>query len=548
MIEINTVYDAPRTNWFIALQRMVRRPGACVAVVATVATGCGGSDKPPNTPPDATTADATETPTTDDAATMIDAPAPDAPVTMIVSATETLHYVTDTGIVDRSEDLTGVTFASFTPTASGFERRTVQGTVDGTFALPVGIGAPAWLLEFGADQRLDRIFVASSAAHIDLSPVLLGRPDRRFPSLPTAVTINVTGLAPWQLSDELGVLSSNAGALSLDIEKGASLQIGDTALTGHVIAWPTRLIDAAKGDITTMFQLVNKTPPTGFSGTYVALVKSGPATGFTMVNGSPATMTVALANVPQTSTLSVHVKRSQFDALRTQVGPGALASEVFEQSLFIVALPHVREDALLAEEPRLVVAFPAPDKLDYDQSFVYGNPFTTGGVAWDELAEIRYNFRVPVLAAGATTPLNVPVGFLARIPVPALAADGTIAPTLTPVRNVKIAGRSLAEPQVGVGLTPTITWDPPLTGTPTSYEVSVRQVTADRTATTLRSIATFITTSTSLRLPDSVLSVGASYILMIDAEAAREYDPAKPFGTDGLPSFSATAATAQFTP
>jgi hypothetical protein len=221
---------------------------------------------------------------------------------------------------------------------------------------------------------------------------------------------------------------------------------------------------------------------------------------------------------------------------------------VFEQSLFIVAAPHVREDALLAEEPRLVVAFPAPDKLDYDQSFVYGNPFTTGGVAWDELAEIRYNFRVPVLAAGATTPLNVPVGFLARIPVPALAADGTIAPTLTPVRNVKIAGSSLAEPQVGVGLTPTITWDPPLTGTPTSYEVSVRQVTADRTATTLRSIASFITTSTSLRLPDSVLSVGASYILVIDAEAAREYDPAKPFRTNGLPSFSAIAATAQFTP
>jgi hypothetical protein len=61
-------------------------------------------------------------------------------------------------------------------------------------------------------------------------------------------------------------------------------------------------------------------------------------------------------------------------------------------------------------------------------------------------------------------------------------------------------------------------------------------------------IATFRTTSTSLQLPDSVLSSGASYILVIDANAVPDYDPAAPFTSGGLSNFFATSATAQFTP
>ena len=64
----------------------------------------------------------------------------------------------------------------------------------------------------------------------------------------------------------------------------------------------------------------------------------------------------------------------------------------------------------------------------------------------------------------------------------------------------------------------------------------------------MRSIAMLLTTSTSLQLPDAVLSSGASYIHVIDANASRAYDPAVPFGIDQLPWVSARAVTAQFTP
>jgi hypothetical protein len=535
MKAINTVRKTPEP---------MTRSGSYMAALATVAIACSGTNKPPEAPPDAAVVDAAPTV---DAPEVVDAPTVDAPTTMVVGGTGTLHYVTDTGEVDRPEDFSAVPFTSFTPTPGGFERRTGAGAADGTFTVPVGIGAPAWQLEILFNPRGPRVFFVSSAARLDLSSFVLGRPDRRFPSLPTTVTINATGLSPWQLPDQIGIVSANAGALVSGAQSRTTPAPGDTAIAGHVIAWTTTLVEAAKGDTTTMFQLVAKTTDTG-SPSYVALAKSGPATGFTMVNGSSATMTVALADVPQSKTLAIHVKRSQFDALRAQTGPGALPSELVEQSIFIHALPQFRRRGSFAGAPRLVVSFPAEGTLDYDRTFTYGNPFKTGGVAWEEFAVVRYNFSVPVLAAGAATPVNVQAGFRYVIPIAALAVDGTIAPVLTPVRNVKIAGLDLATPRAGVGLTPTIAWDPPSTGTPSSYLVGVRRVAANGTATTVLPVATFRTTSTSLQLPDSVLLNGASYILVIDADAVPDYDHDAPFKSGGLPNFFATSATAQFTP
>jgi hypothetical protein len=540
------------------LELLGTRSRACMSaiamsVIAMISIACSEGKKLPNALPDAAVIDAmaVDAAPVVDAPEVIDAPIPDAPTTRVVRGTATLHHVTDLGDVDAPEDLSTVPFASFTPTASGFERRAGAGAADGTFAVPVGIDALAWQLEIQLNRGQPRFFLASSAAQLDLSSFVFGRPDTRFPSQPTTVTVNATGLSPWQMADEIGIMSANAGALVSDVQTTTSPAPGATAITGHVIAWRETLIEAAKGDTAMMFQLAEKTTGAELPG-YVALARSGPATGFTMVNGSPATMTVALADVPQSSRVTLHVKRSQFDALRAQVGPGALPSEVIEQSIFIHALPQLRRRGFFIVGPRLVVSFPATGTLDYDRTLIYGNPFTTGGVAWDEYAIVRYNFGVPVLAASATTPANVEVGFMGQIPIAALAADGTVAPALTPVRNVKIAGKDLATPRVDVGLTPTITWDPPSTGTPTgtptSYLVSVRRVTANGTATAVLPIATFRTTSTSLQLPDAVLSTGASYMLVIDANAIPDYDHAAPFTSGGLPNFFATCATAQFTP
>jgi hypothetical protein len=467
---------------------------------------------------------------------------------MTVHGTGTIHWVGDSGTVDRPFDLSRQAFTSVTPTASGFERRLGIGSADGTFDVPVGLAAPSWLLGFNGTGR-PPTFLVGNSLHPDLSFFVLGRPDRRFPVQATSLTINATGLEPWQLADELGILSSNAGAL-LSGTQVVPINVGDTAIAGKTTEWFEPLVDAGKGDRALVFQLGSKfADPPGSNGFYVALTRAGVATPFAMADGATAAMTVELADVPQTRALTVHVKRSQFDALRAQVGPGAQPSRSFQQSLFIHALPRALQRGFFDIAPRVARFFPPTDEAeDYDQSFIYGNAFETAGIGWDEFMIARYNFFVPVLAAGATTTFDLQVGFEAQLPVSALAVDGTIAPVVAPVRNVKIAGRELVTPQTGVGLTPTITWDAPAIGAPTCYSVRLRQVGVSGTTTTVRVVATFLTTATSLTLPGSLLSSGSSYLLEIEAQAIPDYEGTIAPFVNGLPAAFANAATAQFTP
>jgi hypothetical protein len=259
-------------------------------------------------------------------------------------------------------------------------------------------------------------------------------------------------------------------------------------------------------------------------------------------------MTVELADVPQSRALTVHVRRSQFDALRAQVGPDAQPRLTFQHSLFIHALPRAQQRGFFAAAPRVARFIASTSSDDYDQRFTYGDPFETAGIAWDEFLIARHRFFVPVLAAGATTAANLDVGFVAPLPVSALAVDGTIAPQVAPVRNMKIAGRDLMAPQTGVGRAPAITWDAPALGAPTCYSVRLHQVGLDATATTLRLVATFSTTATALTLPDTLLSSGSSYVLEIEAQAIPDDQCTSAPFVNGLPAAFADAATAQFTP
>lgn len=511
---------------------------------ALIAIGCDKEGSSVTLPDGAIDAPVVDAPEVD--APGIDAP-PSTPATMTVHGTGTIHWVGDTATIDRPFDLSRLLFTSFTPTATGFERRTGTGSADGTFDVPVGLAAPSWQLGFNSPGQ-PPIFLVGDSLHPDLSFFLLGRPDRRFPAQPTSLTISATGLDPWRLPDELGILSSNAGALLIGTDV-VSINEGDTAIAGKTTDWTEPLIDAAKGDTTLVFQLSAKSAdPPGSNGGYVALTKAGVATPFAMVDGAATAMTVALADVPQSRALTVHVQRPQFDALRSQVGPGAQPARSFQHSLFIHALPRALQRGFFDLAPRVAWFFPSAGTDDYDQSFSYGNPFKTAGIGWDEFMIAHHNFFIPVLAPGATTPFNLQVGFTAHLPVSALAVDGTIAPVLTPVRNAKIAGLDLMTPQTGVGLTPTVTWDAPAIGTPTCYSILLRQVGLNDTTTTVRTVATFLTTATSLTLPGTLLSSSSSYLLEIEAQAIPDYHGTNTPFVNGLPAIFANAATAQFMP
>lgn len=136
------------------------------------------------------------------------------------------------------------------------------------------------------------------------------------------------------------------------------------------------------------------------------------------------------------------------------------------------------------------------------------------------------------------------------LPIAAVRTDGTLAPVIGPVRTVAIAGMDLgtAQSRTGVGVTPKVTWDAPAIGTATGYNVEITAVTAMGTATQLKPVANFVTKSTSLQIPDRIITAGASYILVITAYADAGTDFTSTPYSLGLPDAAATFVTAQFSP
>jgi hypothetical protein len=488
-------------------------------------------------------------------------PPPDAGGDIIVRGTFVDHFVTDTGVVDIPSDLSrNPSISVLVPTASGFDTHAGTGAPDGSFMVDLGPAAPPWQLEltYGAASASPlSVFFIGNATQFTFGAFALGRPDQAFPSSSTHVTLNVNGLSSWQATDGLEIVSSNVGAVAHDVETQfpgfpTTPTPGVTAISNVTIPWFNPLIDATKGDAAMVYQLVTGTGPV-FTRTLGTI---GQASPITMVDGGTATMMVTLSRVALDRVLTVHLKRSLFDAFHSQVGPAAGPPLAGRQNVIIQALPGIAQRGFFGvDDPFLAEALLFDNgTTDLDLTFTYGNPFKTGGASWDDFVRILYPFNVPVMAPGSQVATSVEVGFTTFIPVAAFPTDGTIAPVLSPVRSVQIGGMDLMAPRTAVGLTPTVTWDPPALGTPTAYLVKLDEVTTNAAdpnhKTVVNEVADFSLTSTTLHIPPSLLVAGHSYMLVIDAELFPGADlVAAPGLTTGVAAHHhATVATAQFTP
>lgn len=462
--------------------------------------------------------------------------------TMTLYGVATTHSVSDSGVTDAPSDLSSVHFSSFSSASGALERHDGTGTANGTFTVPVEPGATDWQLgyQFGTGTPE---FVVSHAISPDFSLFQWGRADRALPTLQTNVTLTLTGLTAWQTTDSLQLMSSNVGAVVYNLDHWTPDRItpGMTSLANETLDWKSTrapLIDAAKGDKTQIYQLV-----TDAAGDYLALGKLATLTNFTTTDGAPSTLTADLNEVRQDKTFTLHFEGSLFEEMRTAVGPDA---EPAFQMFIIRAFPDSNLHRSFA--PTLMRLFARGAPTDLDRTVAYANPFSTGGVPWDELAVIEYVVDVPVLAAGARDPVVMSGGYDATFPLASITG-GNVTPLVTPVRGVKVGGLHVSTPKTGVGLTPLVTWSAPTTGTPTSYSVLVSEVKlATDGSTDVHGVALFHTTATSLRLPPTILANDASYMLTITAHVAPETDIATTPLLHGLSEATATSFTAQFKP
>jgi len=323
--------------------------------------------------------------------------------------------------------------------------------------------------------------------------------------------------------------------------------VGATTISGQAIDWQTAfapIVDGARGDTTWVTQL------TAANLRYARLTRAGVARGFTVTDGRPAMLSAALAPVAQDRTLALRWKGAAFAALAAQAGPGAQPAPA--PAISIRALPDALArhgnffSRLYTNLPSLVDFGPISGAADLDETVTYGNPFSSQGARWTELATVVYAIPVSI-----RTPQGnglVLAMMVSATPVGALAETGVLAPAITPVRDARIDGQPLDTSRSRAGLAPLLTWEAPAVGAATSYAVAVHAVEGSALGVDVKKVATFHTRAPSLRLPDGIMRAEGSYVFTITAIAAPGADlTTRPF-VGSLPYAAADHVTARLTP
>lgn len=456
-----------------------------------------------------------------------------------VVGTRVLRWVTEYGEIDLPDDV---------------ERAQIGAWVDGTFYPGSGQRDGIFLIpgvppDLTYLLRFNRDYVMTSARTLDLGFWLKGRPDAVSAEQGTRLAIALSGLNPWGVADDLELFSANAGVAGFniwadDIDHTVP-RPGTTYLVqtlDYLAIFPQVLIEATRGDQTIVHQLVTKyAGMPGAGAVYAAAAKALSTSSLTVVNRQTSSLAGTLADVLQDNTFSLNWALSTFHAYGSQVHPSA---QFQDDELYIAVLRDSASHGFYDAAPDLVEAYVPPGTSDQTFEFIYGNPFPS---EWGEpFAESLTRYVMAYLAPGATLPYlaNANLGYadlLSNFPV-----DHNI--QMSPPRNVSINGQIATGDLSGIGLTPTISWDPPEVGTPIYYRVTLRELTVSGIQTQAPTRGRFFTADTSLSVPPGVLADGRRYFVAIGAYNRGGPDFRQAPLQTGLPLAFASALTGTFVP
>ncbi len=370
---------------------------------------------------------------------------------------------------------------------------------DGTFTIPNVPTGTFWLRFQEATGPTAPVGPAifletASGTGIDLGYDQLGRANVTRTSTTTTVTFPVTLAKNWNSADQIQIASSNA-----DVGEWLSRvnpNFRSNFALGNASAAPLNLIRT--GDVVTLFHLYNFTDsssgltyraararadrtdtniPGGAAITVPRYTLTAPTVNGTVPGGLWSTATFesyrTLMNVP-TGTGTTHslVIGASVGSL-TGYGPQPRNSP---PTLFTMSAP-------LGTTNRTVGA-----NLQYVHVLAQNGTVTA---QWNEWRGVEFGGSVTYTAAGATTGVTERASMGRRDALTALSA---LTPTLSPVRTLAVAPKgglpvAAYTAVTGVGLEPTLTWDPPAVGTPTSYVVEVFRLARNGTATTSTKVA-----------------------------------------------------------
>jgi hypothetical protein len=444
--------------------------------------------------------------------------------TGIIQGSQVQSYIVESGAVsNKPVDLTSAQIAAYVPTGSTYLAPLPgTGLADGSFTIP---NVPAG----GFYIKLNDAFYWTTQNTIDLGWDALGRMDAQQAVNPPVLSLNVASPLPllWHLSDELQVYTANLSFY--DLGDCPFTQPEDTFSWSD--SWNT--LPSAATDTTYIYQLTSR--PTTAGSKLLALAAST-SMPLTLLDGVNASYPVELSPVDSTSNFHLNVAGSALAAIRPGISTNASPDGTYAA---LDAMPTGASRGVTGITPDLVILLNAQMSSDTDFGDVsYGNPFPATWAPFVDLADQVYvNYSVP----NTSTKVRV-VGINSTQTTTMPSASNPIAPLIGSVSNPTIGGMNFHDDLQNVGTTPTLSWQPPTLGSPTSYVIRLYEIRANSVGGySAYTVATFSTTQQSFTIPDGYMQAGKMNFFRIMAMYRPSVDFESQPRRAGFPNASADA-------
>ena len=393
-----------------------------------------------------------------------------------------------------------------------------------------------------------------------------GRPDATPVTLPTTLTVAVTGMSAFnnavasaapQRGFEFYATQSNGWWFGAEDFASPPINDGDTTATlaldlGSLACGNgPNLIEPSKGDTAILSQVAAAPMANGVPYYYLnktaTLIISGD-----LADGSNVSATAALATLPLTETLSLDWRGTQWLAALADGNPahsfdGTTFGTLGQAGLLGDGFYTCNADPLLAND--LVGADFATGSMAYPSPAVFGGNWATFGF-------VRASATVTLLLPG-TTVGPVSQDRVQWVTTPQSLQAGPVIPLVSAPTAITVNGASYFAGGGGFGASPTMTWSAPRLGTAAFYVITVSELYIDPlhnpTGTRRKPvIARIITPDTSFTFPPGILVPGKHYYFVLASTAPTAPGAAtllaiEPFRS-AIDTVGASATSGVFTP
>jgi hypothetical protein len=410
-----------------------------------------------------------------------------------------------------------------------------SGSKDGSFVVPdVPSGRFLLILKLG-DGVPSCVASDGNVRAFDLGEEIPGEPVSSEPLLgpKSNIALTLTNLAPWGVGDSLLLVRNLASTFGF---RGSFFQPGVTMGTLSV-PYEHRLgIDGpGRGDEMLILQQGSTVTADGL--TIWTTRAAGKTKALHTVDGQTVMASESLQALPADGVVAFDVRRSQF--LPFAPGEPSASGDPSVEIDMGRSLPGMNDlgtfDTSLIETTDGVTDV----QIDARES----NPYPA---TWTRFAHATVLFPISMFVPGGMRPL-VDAARMHVADRDEVLKAAPIVPRLGPPRAPQVAGRPAEVPQIGVGLTPTLSWSAPTLGQPTLYQIFVSRIDVGVDATDTSTLASIATDQTSFTVPPGVLERGVWYRFLVYAIAGNDTHVSTPYRTS-VPWADASLFSGRFTP